>query len=111
MILGSAAGNAQVNILTANGDNDRTNSNLQETQLTPATVTGSAFGKLGVFPVDGEVYAQPLVVSGLAIAGGTHNTVFVSTMPNSVYAFDADAVSPTSLLWQVDLVTSVPASL
>ena len=84
---------AQVNILTSNGSNDRTNSNLQETQLNPATVSESAFGKLGVFPVDGQVYAQPLFVSGLSIPGkGTHNVVFVSTMHNSVYAFDADAM-------------------
>src|ERR1039458_9613733 len=60
---------AQVNILTANGNNDRTNANLQEVRLSPATVSSSAFGKLGVFPVDGQVYAQPLYVSGLSISG------------------------------------------
>ena len=103
---------AQVNILTSNGSNDRTNANLQETQLTPATVSESAFGKLGVFPVDGQVYAQPLFVSGLSIPGqGTHNVVFVSTMHNSVYAFDADAMSPVSVLWHVNLGPSVPAAL
>jgi hypothetical protein len=103
---------AQVNILTANGNNDRTNANLQEARLSPATVSSSAFGKLGVFPVDGQVYAQPLYVSGLSISGkGTHNVVFVSTMHNSVYAFDADAMSPISLLWRVNLGTSVPAPL
>jgi hypothetical protein len=103
---------AGVNILTANGDNDRTNSNLQETQLSPATVNASAFGKLGAFPVDGQVYSQPLVVAGLSIAGmGTHNVVFVTTMHNSVYAFDADAMSPVSRLWQVNLGSSVPSVL
>jgi uncharacterized protein (TIGR03437 family) len=103
---------AAVNILTANGNNDRTNSNLQETQLSPAAVNASAFGKLGVFPVDGQVYSQPLVVSGLSIAGkGTHNVVFVTTMHNSVYAFDADAMSPVSTLWQVNLGSSVPSVL
>ncbi|HXB74091.1 MAG TPA: hypothetical protein VNY05_37980 [Candidatus Acidoferrales bacterium] len=111
MLLCSLAGHAQVNILTANGNNDRTNSNLQETRLSPATVNTSAFGKLGTFSVDGQVYAQPLVVSGLAVSGGTHNAVFVSTMHNSVYAFDADAMSPVSLLWQVNLGASVPAPL
>jgi uncharacterized protein (TIGR03437 family) len=101
---------AGVNILTANGNNDRTNSNLQETQLSPATVNASAFGKLGVFPVDGQVYSQPLVVTGLSIAGkGTHNVVFATTMHNSVYAFDADAMSPVSTLWQVNLGSSVPS--
>jgi hypothetical protein len=111
-ILCSVVSYGQVNVLTANGDNDRTNSNLQETQLSPASVSASAFGKLGVFPVDGQVYSQPLVVSGISIPGnGTHNVVFVSTMHNSVYAFDADAMSPTSLLWQVNLGSPVPAAL
>jgi hypothetical protein len=103
---------AAVNVLTANGDNDRTNSNLEETLLSPATVSSAAFGKLGVFAVDGQVYSQPLLVSGLSMPGkGTHNVVFVTTMHNSVYAFDADAVSPASKLWQVNLGGSVPASL
>ena len=53
-----------------------------------------------------------LFVSGLSIPGrGTHNVVFVSTMHNSVYAFDADAMSPVSVLWQVNLGPSVPAAL
>jgi uncharacterized protein (TIGR03437 family) len=107
----SLLSHAQVNILTANGDNDRSNSNLQETQLSPATVNSSTFGKLGTWPVDGQVYAQPLFVSGLSIAGGLHNVVFVSTMHNSVYAFDADAVSLVPVLWQVNLGKSVPATL
>jgi hypothetical protein len=103
---------AQVNVLTANGGNDRTNANLQETRLSPSTVSPSTFGKLGVFTVDGQVYGQPLYVSGLPVPGmGTHNVVFVSTMHNSVYAFDADAMSPTSTLWQANLGTSVPAPL
>jgi hypothetical protein len=105
-------GNAQVHILTGNGNNDRTNANLRETQLSPATVNPSAFGKLGVFQVDGQVYTQPLYISGLSISGTeTHNVVYVSTMHNSVYAFDADAMSPVSLLWQVNLGPSVPAAL
>ncbi|MGD0777517.1 MAG: hypothetical protein ABSC05_32385 [Candidatus Solibacter sp.] len=102
---------AQVNILTANGDNNRDNANLQETQLSPATVSSSTFGELGVLPVDGQVYSQPLYVSGLAISGGRRNVVYVTTMHNSVYAFDADAMSPVSILWQVNLGTPVPSSL
>jgi hypothetical protein len=111
-VLCTLLGQAQVNILTGNGNNDRTNASLREIQLSPATVNSSSFGKLGVFQVDGQVYGQPLYVSGLSISGdGTHNVLFVSTMHNSVYAFDADAVSPVSLLWQVNLGPSVPATL
>src|SRR4051812_10385011 len=103
---------AQVHVLTGNGNNDRTNANLRETELSAATVNQSSFGKLGVFQVDGQVYAQPLYVSALSIPGRqTHNVVYVSTMHNSVYAFDADAISPVSLLWQVNLGPSVPAAI
>jgi hypothetical protein len=103
---------AQVSILTSNGNNDRTNASLREIQLSPATVNSSSFGKQGVLQVDGQVYGQPLYVSGLSMSGdGTHNVLFVSTMHNSVYAFDADAMSPISVLWQVNLGTSVPAVL
>jgi hypothetical protein len=111
-VLWTLLSHAPVNVLTGNGNNDRTNANLQEFRLSPATVSSSSFGKLGVFPVDGQVYGQPLYVSDLSIAGGeTHNVVFVSTMHNSVYAFDADSMSPVSLLWQVNLGPSVPAAL
>jgi len=102
---------AQVNILTANGSNDRTNANLEEILLAPATVGPEAFGKVAAFPVDGQVYAQPLYASGLSIAGkGSRNVLFAATMHNSVYAYDADAASPVSLLWRVNLGPSVPAS-
>jgi uncharacterized protein (TIGR03437 family) len=101
---------AQVDILTANGSNDRSNSNLQETQLTPSTVNPSNFGKIGVFPVDGQVYAQPLYASGIVVNGATHNVLFVATQHNSIFAFDADSTAP-QVLWQANFGPSVPASL
>jgi hypothetical protein len=62
--------------------------------------------------VDGAVFAQPLYVANLSIAGGTHNTVFVATEHDSVYAFDADHSG--SALWHVSLIpsgaTTVPYS-
>ena len=62
---------AQVNVYTRSYDNARTGANLQETTLTPANVNATNFGKLFTFHTDGEIYAQPLYVSNLAIAGGT----------------------------------------
>ncbi len=81
---------AQVNVYTRSYDNGRTGANLQETILTPANVNSTNFGKLYTFQTDGEIFAQPLYVSGLAIAGGTHNVVFVASMLNTIYALDAD---------------------
>jgi uncharacterized protein (TIGR03437 family) len=101
---------AQVNVLTANYDNQRTNANLQETVLNQQNVNSSSFGKLGYFPVDGEIYAQPLYASGVQIAGqGLRNVVYVVTMHNSVYAIDADMPGSTTPLWQVNFGPSVPS--
>src|SRR5580704_14523650 len=80
---------AQTNVLTYRNDNQRTAQNLSETILTPANVRSATFGKLFTYPVDGLVDAQPLVVSGLTIANGTHTVVFAPTENDSVYAFDA----------------------
>ncbi len=81
---------AQVNVYTRGYDTSRTGANLQETILTPANVNSNSFGKLFTVPTDGQIYTQPLYVSNLAIAGGTHNVVFVGSMFNTLYAIDAD---------------------
>ena len=102
----------RVHVLAANYGNDRTNANLQENKLNIANVAPGRFGKLGSFPVDGQVYAQPLYVSSLAIPGrGVHNLIFIATQHNSVYAYDADSAGPTALLWTVNLGPSVPTTM
>ena len=93
--------NAQVNVTTWRYDATRQGQNTQETQLTPANVNTASFGKLRSYAVDGSVYAQPLYMAGLFIAGGTHNVVYVATEHDSVYAFDADA---NQTLWQASLL-------
>jgi hypothetical protein len=111
VILAAMPAAAQVNVLTYHNDNSRVGANLSETALTLANVNVNSFGKLFRYDVDGYVYAQPLYVSGLSIAGqGTHNVVLVATEHNSVYAFDADsdADANSGLLWHVNLGTAVP---
>lgn len=99
------------NVLTGHNDNARTGVNAGETILTPAVVASTNFGELYIRPVDGYVYAQPLVMSNVKILHkGTHNVVFVATEHDSVYAFDADSSAGTNAapLWQVSFIN--PAS-
>ena len=96
-------------MLTYHNDGQRTGLNANETILNPANVNASSFGKVFSYPVDGQIYAQPLIVPSLSnIAGGMHNVVFVATEHNSVYAFDADGLNPNAL-WQKNLGPSVPS--
>jgi hypothetical protein len=89
---------AQIDVLTNRYDAQRTGANLSESTLTPDTVNANQFGKLYSYPVDGAVYAQPLYVSGVAINGVVRNVLYVATMNDKVYAFDADRAS-VSPLW------------
>jgi hypothetical protein len=106
-----------VNVLTRENDNQHTAQNLQETILTPTNVNSTSFGKVFSYPVDGQIYAEPLYVNSLTMAqGGVHNVVFVATEYDSVYAFDADsaALNPKPL-WHVNFlnppsVAPVPCS-
>jgi len=94
---GSVAQGQGVNVLTRNYNNQRTGANLSETALSVSNVNSNQFGKLFMLPVDDQIFAGLLYVSGLQIAGGTHNVIFAATVNNSVYAFDADTLG--SPLW------------
>jgi hypothetical protein len=98
---------AQTNLVTERYDNARTGANLNETQLNTSNVNVSTFGKLWSYTVSGSVQAQPLYVPGVNIPGkGTHNVLYVVTMNDVVYAFDADSSSNTPL-WSLDITTEV----
>lgn len=99
---------AQVSITTYHNDNARTGVNSQETILNTSNVTAGSFGKLYSLPVDGQIYAQPLYVSSVTVPGqGTRNILYVATMNNTVYAFDADSSSPV-VYWSANLGAAVP---
>ena len=95
-----------VSVTTWHNDLARTGLNSNELSLTPQNVGSGTFGELISYPVTGQVYAQPLYVSNLAIPGkGTHNVIFVVTENNDVYALDANSNAGASagVLWHVNL--------
>lgn len=106
-LLGVAYSQAQVNITMNRYDINRTAANTKESILTASNVNPSTFGKLWSYPVNGVIFAQPLYVQGLGI-GSKGNVLFVATMNNLVYAFDADQSGPP--LWTRNFGPSVSTS-
>lgn len=84
-------------VLTRAYDNQRTGANLSEKTLKPSNVSSKNFGKLFMLPVDDQIFAGLLYAGDVRIAGGKHNVLYVATVNNSVYAFDADRFGPP--LW------------
>jgi outer membrane protein assembly factor BamB len=95
----------QVEVLTQHNNNARTGANLAETTLTPANVSPAHFGLLFKHAVDDQLYTQPLVATGVKLADGTHDVVYVTTVNNSVYAFDANDGAAAEPLWHVNFGT------
>jgi hypothetical protein len=100
LLVGTMARARAADVLTQHNNNARTGANTAETVLTTRNVSPDKFGKLWTLYADGQVVAQPLYVSTLAVdvpAGpgveavrGTFNAVVIATMHNTVYVYDAD---------------------
>src|SRR4051794_31709731 len=93
---------AAVDVLMQHNDNSRTGNNLSETVLNTTNVNSTTFGRLYSRPVDDQIYAQPLYATNVTIPGkGAHNVVYVATVNDSVYAFDADDATAAAY-WKVN---------
>lgn len=118
LLFGISMAHAESAVTTWHYDNAHTGVNAKETTLTPQNVTVEKFGKLFSRPVDGAIIGQALYLPEVLVPGkGTHNVVYVATMHDSVYAFDADSAagSNSEPLWHrsflVNDATTVPISL
>jgi hypothetical protein len=103
----------QVAIPTSRSDNARSGANVNETVLTPSNVNKNQFGSIFNYPIDYQALAQPLYVPNVNInvngQVSTHNVVYVATMADSVYAFDADTgvgLNGNPYLWWVNFTSS-----
>jgi hypothetical protein len=94
-----------VNVTTNRYNDARTGANIDETTLTVNNVNSSSFGAMFSLSVNGSVYAQPLYLAGQTIGGNVHNVLFVCTMEDVIYAFDADSNTGAnaSPLWTLNL--------
>jgi Malectin domain/Immunoglobulin I-set domain len=101
--LSVTAPSAAVDVITYHNDNGRTGQNLKETTLTLSNVNQNTFGLRKIVTLDGKVDAQPLFLSGVAIAGGTHDVVYVVTEHDSAYALDS---ATGAVLWHVSTLSN-----
>src|SRR5436190_11731969 len=97
LLLGLSALARATDVLTHHNNLARTGAVLDEVTLSPASLKSQKFGRLFSVMVDGQIYAQPLVVTGPVVGGVPRNVVYVATMRNMVYAFDADKVERAPL--------------
>jgi hypothetical protein len=99
--------NAQTSVLTQHNDNHRSGWYSAEKKLTTGSVKTGKFGYLFNRVVDDQIYAQPLVMMNVTIPNvGKRNVVYVATVNNSVYAFEADSINVMQPYWQVNLTPS-----
>jgi len=89
---------AQVSVSMNRYDANSTGANTHETVLNASNVNPAGFGKLYSYYVDGAIFAQPLYAPAVQVANhGSHNVLYVATMNDKFYAFDADQAGPP--LW------------
>lgn len=91
----------KIDVTNYHYDNYRTGWNPSETDLTPASVASANFGLLKSLAVDGNVFAEPLLVSNFTMPDNTvHDVLIIATGHDTVYAFDAQSYAQ---LWKVSL--------
>lgn len=91
-MFGQYPGASGVSVTTWQNDTHRTGRNLNEGSLVASNnALPPSFGQLCSVPLDGQVYAQPLVETGVKIGGITYpnGIAYVVTQNDSLYAINA----------------------
>jgi hypothetical protein len=89
-LLHTLSAHAQPPVLQRGYDAGVSGATLSETTLNTSNVAPSTFGLVFKLPVDDNIMAQPLYVPAVVINGISHNVVYIATMSDTLYAFDAD---------------------
>jgi hypothetical protein len=99
----------KVEVLTKSYNNARTGANPAETTLIPAAVGSSGLRKLFSLAITDDargVEAQPLIVPDITMPDGNkHDVVYLCSMANTIWAFDANNGAP---LWPNPASLGIP---
>jgi hypothetical protein len=100
-----------IGVITRSYDNSRSGANTSETTLSPAAIRSRGIRHLFSLALPGDARgceAHPLIVPGVKLeSGAVHDIVYVATMANQVFAFDANTGAK---LWVVQLGTPIKGS-
>ena len=99
---------AQPPVLQRGYDAGVSGATLSETTLNTSNVAPGSFGIVFKLPVDDNILAQPLYVPNVVINQVAHNVLYVATMSDTLYAFDADTGGAP--LWTLNLAGLVGAT-
>ena len=99
---------ADLAVPLAHYNRSRTGANVFETSLNTTNVKDGNFGLLYSRPLDGQMYAQPLIATGVTTNQGVRNLVICATMQDSVFAYDADDPTQTKWIWKSLVGTPIP---
>jgi outer membrane protein assembly factor BamB len=93
-------------VLTQRYDQSRSGATIHEQILNPGNVGSGRFGKLDSICVDGNIYAQPLILKETDAGERKTTTLIIATASNNVYAYD---LATRKELWRANLGSPVTA--
>jgi hypothetical protein len=98
-VLWAAAAAQNVNVVTWQNDTHRTGNYSRESTLSYTNLGVKTFGRLCTAQLDGQVYAQPLILTNVTFTGYTQPQIvaYVTTQNDTVYAISAASTNTAPL--------------